>query len=220
MIFVVFQACYQLTTIGKFTEAVENFQQILMKIPLLAVDTRQEIAEAQQLLNICREYIVGLQMEIYRKTLPKNTIAEQKRICELSAYFTHCNLQPIHQILTLRTSLNMFFKLKNYKTAASFARKLLDLGPRTEIAQQCRKMMSACEQQPTDEHDLEYDEYNPFDICAITYTPIYRGKQHIKCSLCNAAYNSKFNGKNCVICKVAQVGKTVSGLKISNLQHK
>ena len=34
----------------------------------------------------------------------------------MAAYFTHCNLQPVHQVLTLRTALNLFFKLKNYKT--------------------------------------------------------------------------------------------------------
>ena len=29
----------------------------------------------------------------------------------MAAYFTHCNLQPVHQILTLRTALNLFFKV-------------------------------------------------------------------------------------------------------------
>ena len=80
-------------------------------------------------------------METSRKELPKNSLEEQKRICELAAYFTHCNLQPVHQILTLRTALNLFFKLKNYKTAASFARRLLELGPRPEVAQQARKIL-------------------------------------------------------------------------------
>ena len=54
----------------------------------------------------------------------------------MAAYFTHCNMQPVHMILTLRTALNLFFKLKNFKTAASFARRLLELGPKPEIAQQ------------------------------------------------------------------------------------
>ena len=84
---------------------------------------------------------LGLKMETSRKELPKNSLEEQKRICELAAYFTHCNLQPVHQILTLRTALNLFFKLKNYKTAASFARRLLELGPRPEVAQQARKIL-------------------------------------------------------------------------------
>ena len=80
-------------------------------------------------------------MEMARKELPKGTIEEQKRICELAAYFTHCNLQPIHQILTLRTACNLFFKIKNFKTSGSFARRLLELGPKPEVAQQTRKIL-------------------------------------------------------------------------------
>jgi len=53
------QSCYQLTTGGKFAEASEKFKTILLSIPLLVVDGRQEIAEAQQLLQICKEYILG-----------------------------------------------------------------------------------------------------------------------------------------------------------------
>lgn len=137
------QTCYQLTTAGKFPEAIEKLQNILLSVPLLVVDTRQDIAEAQQLMQICREYILGLKMETDRKNLPKATLAEQKRVCEMAAYFTHCNLQPVHQILTLRTAVNMFFKLKNFKTAGSFARRLLELGPRPEVAQQVRKILQA-----------------------------------------------------------------------------
>lgn len=135
------QVCYQLTTAGKFVEAIEKLQAILLSVPLLVVDTKQDIAEAQQLIQICREYILGLKMETERKNMTKNTLAEQKRICEMAAYFTHCSLQPVHQILTLRIAANIFFKLKNYKTAASFARRLLELGPKPEHAQQVRKIL-------------------------------------------------------------------------------
>ena len=214
------QTCYQLTTTGKFVEAIDKLQNIILCIPLLVVETRQEIAEAQQLLTICREYVVGLQMETVRKTLPKNTLDEQKRICELAAYFTHVNLQPVHQILTLRTALNLFFKLKNYKTAASFARRLLELGPRPEVAQQARKILQACEMNETDEHTLHYDEHNPFTLCAVTYKPIYRGKPEEKCSLCSASYQPPYKGVTCVVCKVAEVGKDVIGLRISASQFK
>lgn len=57
---------------------------------------------------------------------------------QMAAYFTHSNLQPVHMILVLRTALNLFFKLKNFKTAATFARRLLELGPKPEVAQQVR----------------------------------------------------------------------------------
>lgn len=54
----------------------------------------------------------------------------------MAAYFTHCNLQPVHMVLVLRTALNLFFKLRNFKTAAGFARRLLELGPNPSVAQQ------------------------------------------------------------------------------------
>lgn len=39
------QQCYQLTTAGRFEEAVERFRAILLAVPLLVVDNKQEIAE-------------------------------------------------------------------------------------------------------------------------------------------------------------------------------
>jgi len=92
----------------------------------------------------------------------------------MAAYFTHCDLQPVHLILTLRTALNLFYKLKNFKTAASFARRLLELGPKQEVAAQTRKILQACDKNPVDSHKLLYDEHNPFAICGATYKPIYR----------------------------------------------
>ena len=37
-----------------------------------------------------------------------------------------------------------------------------------------RKVLLICEKTPTDAHEFNYDPHNPFDICASTYTPIYR----------------------------------------------
>lgn len=135
------QSCYQLTTAGKFGEAVDKFRAILLNIPLLVVESKQDEAEAVQLRDICMNYLVGLTMESVRKEMPKANLEQQKRVCEMAAYFTHCNLQPVHQILTLRTACNLFFKLKNFKTSGSFARRLLELGPRPEVAQQTRKIL-------------------------------------------------------------------------------
>ncbi|KAJ7307546.1 hypothetical protein JRQ81_009571 [Phrynocephalus forsythii] len=204
------QVCYQLTTAGKFEEAVEKFRAILLSVPLLVVDNKQEIAE----------YIVGLSMEIERKKLPKETLEEQKRICEMAAYFTHSNLQPVHMILVLRTALNLFFKLKNFKTAATFARRLLELGPKPEVAQQTRKILTACEKNPTDAHQLNYDMHNPFDICAASYRPIYRGKPVEKCPLSGACYSPEFRGQVCRVTTVTEIGKDVLGLRISPLQFR
>ncbi|XP_059167634.1 coatomer subunit alpha-like [Physella acuta] len=214
------QVAYQLTTAGKFGDAIDKFRSILLSVPLLVVDSKQEIAEAQQLIEICREYIVGLSMENARKELPKSTLEEQKRQCEMAAYFTHCNLQPVHLILTLRTALNLFFKLKNYKTAASFARRLLELGPKPDIAQQTRKILAACEKNPADEQDLKYDQHNPFDICAASFVPIYRGKPVVKCPLSGACYCPEYKGQVCRVTKVTEIGKDCIGLRISQIQFR
>ena len=139
--YVLFQVCYQLTTAGKFNEAVDRFRSLLLSVPLLVVDNKEEVKKAMELISICREYIIGLSMEAARKDLPKESLEDQKRSCEMAAYFTHSELQPIHQILTLRTALNLSFKLKNYRTASSFARRLLELGPKPEVAQQTRKIL-------------------------------------------------------------------------------
>ncbi|KAF2883804.1 hypothetical protein ILUMI_22390 [Ignelater luminosus] len=214
------QVYYQLTTGGKFAEVVEKLQSLLLQVTLLVVDSRQEISETQQLLKICREYILGLKMEALRKSLPKSTIEEQKRQCEMAAYFTHCNLQPIHQILTLRTALNMFFKMKNYKTASSFAKRLLELVPKQEVIQQARKILQACDTNPTDELQLLYDEHNPFNLCGYSYKPIYRGKAEEKCPLCGASYLPQYKGCVCNVCEVAEIGKDTIGLRISSHQFR
>uniref|UniRef100_A0A4W5KDK5 COPI coat complex subunit alpha n=1 Tax=Hucho hucho TaxID=62062 RepID=A0A4W5KDK5_9TELE len=212
------QQCYQLTTAGRFEEAVERFRAILLSVPLLVVDNKQEIAEAQQLITICREYIVGLTMETERKKLPKDTLDQQKRLCEMAAYFTHCSLQPVHMVLVLRTALNLFFKLKNFKTAASFARRLLELGPKPEVAQQTRKILAACEKTLTDAHQLNYDPHNPFDLCAASYTPLYRGRPVEKCPLSGACYCPPYKGQVCRVTQVTEIGKDVIGLRVSPLQ--
>ncbi|PSN43415.1 Coatomer subunit alpha [Blattella germanica] len=205
------QTSYQLTTRGQFEEAVGKLQTLILGIPLLAVDTRQEVTEAQQLLVICKNYILGLKMELERKRLPKEA---QKRSCELAAYLTHCDLQPGHQVLALRTALNLFFKLKNYKTAVSFAKRLLELGPRPEAAQQAKLILQVCEKNFTDEHKLEYVENNPFVICSQSFRPIYLGKHEEKCPLCGASCLPQFKGKTCNVCRVAEMGKESLGLRI------
>lgn len=159
-------------------------------------------------------------MELFRKDLGKDSLDDQKRSCELAAYFTHCSLQPVHLILTLRTAMNLTFKLKNYRSASSFARRLLELGPKQEMAQQTRKLLQVCEKNPVDECPMEYDEHNPFSVCAKSYKPIYRGKPEVKCPFCGATYLPMFQGELCGICGVSEIGKSCMGLRISLLQFR
>ena len=42
---------------------------------------------------------------------------------ELAAFFTHCNLQPVHLALSLRSAMTVFFKFGNKATCATFCRR-------------------------------------------------------------------------------------------------
>jgi coatomer protein complex subunit alpha (xenin) len=82
-----------MTTLGKFQPAVDSFRHILLRIPFLYLKSRAELAEARELVTICREYLTGLSIEMQRKELSKQTHAQPTRVAEMAAYFSHCNLQ-------------------------------------------------------------------------------------------------------------------------------
>lgn len=44
----------------------------------------------------------------------------------------------------------------------------------TLLFPQTRKILQACDKNPTDSHKLQYDEHNPFAVCGASYKPIYR----------------------------------------------
>ena len=80
----------------------------------------------------CREYNIALRIELKRKEIRD----DPKRVAELAAYFTHCNLQPVHMALSLRSAMSIFFKLKNFDTCHHFCRRLLELNPGAKVQQE------------------------------------------------------------------------------------
>lgn len=61
------KAGYRAFTSGKFQEALGLFHAILTSLALVVVDTKKEAGEVKELLGICREYILGLKIELQRK---------------------------------------------------------------------------------------------------------------------------------------------------------
>jgi len=59
-------------------------------------------------------------------------------IAELAAYFTHCNLQPVHAQLALRSAMNVCIKIKNWAMAYNFGRRIMDLSPKQDVAEKVR----------------------------------------------------------------------------------
>ena len=93
--------------------------------------------------------------------------------------------------------------MKNFATAGSFARRLLELSPKPEIASEARKVAKFAEQNPQDETRLDYDERNPFVVCGITFTPIYKNKPSVLCPYCSASFLPSHKGKLCPTCGLA-----------------
>ena len=197
---------YSVVTAGKFPEALEIFSGVLTATALTVVSSRQEVAHLKELQGICRDYIIALNLELLRK---KTT--DPKRAVELAAYFTHCNLQPAHTMLALKMAMTAAYKLKNFNTASSFARRLLELNPKQEISTQARKVIQLCDANPGEAVQLAYDERNPFVVCAASYVPIYRGSALVRCPFSKAAYLPEHKGK-LGICGLAEIGLEAPGL--------
>ncbi|KAI8840970.1 coatomer WD associated region-domain-containing protein [Chytriomyces cf. hyalinus JEL632] len=206
------QEAYTSTAGGKFSQALDFFVSIIQSLLFTVASRRSESDEIQQLLVVAREYILGLKMELARR----DPSTEPKRAIELAAYFTHCQLQPLHLQLVLSSAMTAAYRYTNYNTACQFARRLLEMGPSQAMALKARKLLAACENNQNDEITLDYNQHNPFSVCAASYTPIYRGSPSVSCPYCAASYKPEFKGQLCAICNIAAVGATGTGLKNIN----
>eukprot|EP00891_Asterochloris_glomerata_P008996 jgi/Astpho2/8996/fgenesh1_pm.00133_%23_27_t len=205
---------YKLVTEGKFSDALRAINQVLWTVPLVVVDTRREVDELKELIGICKEYNIALRIELKRKEIRD----DPKRVAELAAYFTHCNLQPVHMALSLRSAMSIFFKLKNFDTCHHFCRRLLELNPGAKMATQAQQVMMACEKSRGNAVQLDYDPRNPFDICSLTFTPIYRGNKYIECPFTKARFQPQCAGDISPIGDIAKVGADATGLLCSYTQ--
>jgi hypothetical protein len=118
------------------------FINILHIIPVVVVDSRKEVDEVKELLGIAKDYALALRIELKRKDPALKD--DPVRQAELAAYFTHCTLQPTHLKLSLQSAMSICFKLKNFGTAATFARRLLELSLSPQVATRARQVLRFC----------------------------------------------------------------------------
>lgn len=213
------QAAYKSFTEGKFGDAQAHFAGLLHTLPLLVVDTKEDARDARELLTVCREYLIGLRMELAKKELAAAN-KDPARQAELAAYFTHCSVQPGHLKLILASAMVTAMKAKCVVTAGGFARRLLDQSPAPEMAAKARAVAKQADTGGVkDELRLNYDERNPFVICALSFAPIYRGSPALLCPYCGASFLPEHKGKLCPVCSISQVGRTAGGLLLSRLER-
>ena len=77
---------YKLTNAGKFQEALEKFRAILATIPFVILQQGED-QEIQFLIRVCFEYVMALNSEILKKSVPSRSL-------ELTAFMALCNMQP------------------------------------------------------------------------------------------------------------------------------
>eukprot|EP00658_Telonema_sp_P-2_P076922 TRINITY_DN6844_c0_g1_i18.p1 TRINITY_DN6844_c0_g1~~TRINITY_DN6844_c0_g1_i18.p1 ORF type:complete len:716 (-),score=247.04 TRINITY_DN6844_c0_g1_i18:224-2371(-) len=200
---------YDAVTERRFEDAIGIFQSVMHNCLLCIVDDRKELSQLQGLIGICKEYIFAASMEVYRKT-----VTDAGNVVELAAYFTHCNLQNPHLVLSLRQAMTLAYKQKCFATAIILARRVLDYDPDMETSTRARKIIAAGEKEGgKDAIKLDYSDRNPFQLCVVDRVPMYRGTvEPVKCSFCFAVSKPQHAGKTCPICEIAKLGGEGAGM--------
>lgn len=192
-------------------EAIEEFRSIVYTIAVLTVETEEQEIKCDDILTLCREYILGLSIELERRSLNPS---EVKRNLELAAYFTKAKLQNAHRVNSLQVAMLQSFKNKNYTSASYFAGELLSIVPSGAKAEQAQKIRARAESISRDAVEIDFDPYAEFDICCASYTPIYKGEEVVSESLVGAKYKPEFKGQVCKITNITAIGAPASGLRI------
>lgn len=192
-------------------DAIAQFRDIIYSIVLLTVEDDEQEAKCRDVLTLCREYILGLSIELARRALDPDDI---QRNLELAAYFTKAELQNPHKLNALQVAMTQAFKHKNFASASYFADEILKLSPSGPRAERAQKVKTRADTIASDAVDINFDPYAEFDICAATYTPIFRGEPSVTEELVGAKYKPEYRGTLCKITGITQVGAQASGLRI------
>ncbi|KAF9010448.1 Coatomer, alpha subunit [Hymenopellis radicata] len=197
---------------NKLTDAKTAFKSVLQSLLLVALTSDAEAAQWRETVTSAREYLLGVSIELERRRVAEEDPSNVRRSLELAAYFTHCELHPPQMQIALRSAISVFAKANNQAHAARFAKRLLELKPDPKIVATCRQRIAAGDRNPRNAVEITYDEFTPFEMCAATYTPIYRGSPSVHCPYTNAVYMPQFAGKLDPLTELTEIGSAASGM--------
>lgn len=197
---------------NKLSDAQQTFRSVLQSLLFVVVSSHDEAKEWRDTVTIAREYLLGVSLELERRRIAQEEPDNVRRSLELAAYFAHCNLQPPHMQIALRSAIQVFTRANNTATAAKFARRLLDLNPDPKIVAQARQRIAAGERNPRDAVEITYDEFTEFEVCGASYTPIYKGSSSVRCPYTHAAFLPEFKGTLDPLTRLTEIGAAASGL--------
>lgn len=78
--------------------------------------------------------------------------------------------------------------------------------------------LAQCEKSPQDAIEINYDPRNPFDVCSLTFTPIFRGSKYVECPYTGARFVPECEGQICPLGNLTKIGADASGLMCSRAQ--
>lgn len=207
------QEGFKLFKSNQLESSIEIFRKIIYIIATLSLTSDDEEGKCKEILDICKEYIIGLQIELTRRALPPTEI---KRNLELAAYFTHVNLQPAHRLNALQVAMTQSFKAKNYHYASYFATEFLKIMSSGNRAEQARKIQAKSENIATDAISIDFDPFTEWEICAGDFVPIYKGEEIVREKMLGVGYGKSWKGKICKVTLVSEIGGIGSGLRLRN----
>lgn len=192
-------------------DAIAAFREIIYTIAVMSVSDEEQEAKCDDVLTLCREYILGLSIEMERRSLDASNV---KRNLELAAYFTRAKLQNAHRVNALQVAMLESFKNKNFTGASYFAGELLQIVSTGAKAEKAQKIRAKADSISSDAVEIDFDPYAEFDICCASFTPIYKGDAVVTETLVGAKYKPEYKGQVCRITDITSIGAPASGLRI------
>ncbi|KAG6828096.1 hypothetical protein H0H92_009251 [Tricholoma furcatifolium] len=206
---------YRFVSGNKLVEAQETFRTVLQALLLIVLSSDDEAKQWRETVTAAREYLLGVSIELERRRVAEAEPDNVRRNLELAAYFTQCELQPAHMQIALRSAIGVYAKANNHAHASRFAKRLLELKPDPKIVAQARQRIAAGDRNPRNAVEVSYDESAPFEICGVTYTPIYKGSPSVHCPYTDAAFLPEFKGSLDPLTQLTEIGASATGLPAS-----
>lgn len=191
---------------NKLEEAIGVFRKAVYTVITLTVTNDEDEQKCHEVLSTCKEYIVGLQIELKRRSLDASDV---KRNLELASYFASVDLLPAHRLNALQVAMTQAFKAKNYLLASHFAQQFLKIHSSGPRAEQARKIQTKSDSLATDAVAIDFDMYldpSEFEICAGDFRPLVRGSEIVYENVLQVAYSSAWRGKICNVTLISEIG--------------
>ncbi|KAJ3935811.1 MAG: coatomer subunit alpha-2 [Lentinula lateritia] len=197
---------------NRLVNAQATFRSVLRALLVVVLTSDEEAKQWRDMVTSTREYLLGVSIELERRRVAQEEPDNLERNLELAAYFTHCQLQPVHLQIALRSAITVFGKANNSAHAARFAKRLLELKPDAKIAATARQRVAAGERNPRNAVEIFYDEFTSFEICAASFTAIYKGSPSVQCPYTNATFQPQYKGLLDPLTQLTEIGASASGL--------